>query len=246
MARQIQLTFLLAIIACLVHGAPFEIETNGSEQDLEIRADIDKTVDALLPSIRKFILDNGMDPMQIADVSEHIFPLLPGILKGTVDLKNGWIQNLALVKRTGHVTAIYKSKRLTLDMNLGFDVMDCNYEYSLKYLLFKRQGDVNARFHQLDVNVVTTVDLNEYILILDSIKFSDVRKYDIKFEGHVLDRLLNAVAKIITVVFKNLVLPFIERQAEKIFSAKLDEWNSMIPQPNRTEIINRWLDIVKT
>lgn len=43
-------------------------------QDVEIRADLDKTVDALLPSIRKFILNNGMDPMQLSDISENIFP----------------------------------------------------------------------------------------------------------------------------------------------------------------------------
>lgn len=42
--------------------------------DSEIRANIDKTVDALLPSIRKFIINNGMDPMQLIDLSENIFP----------------------------------------------------------------------------------------------------------------------------------------------------------------------------
>lgn len=113
------------------------------------------------------------------------------------------MQNLSLVKRTQHVTAIYKNKRLTLDMNLGFDVMDvrtrqhdtwinisttiyisydlhlCNfqfsYEYYLKHLLVKRQGDVYGRLYELNVNVLVTVDLNEYYLILDSIKFTSVR-----------------------------------------------------------------------
>lgn len=42
--------------------------------DIEIRADLDKTVDALLPSVRKIILKNGMDPMKLIDLSENIFP----------------------------------------------------------------------------------------------------------------------------------------------------------------------------
>lgn len=40
--------------------------------------------------------------------------------------------------------------------------------------MFKRQGDVYGRFFKLDVNVVLTIDLNEYRVILESIKFSDV------------------------------------------------------------------------
>lgn len=43
---------------------------------IEIRANIDKAVDALLPSIHKFILNNGMDPMKLIDISEYIFPKL--------------------------------------------------------------------------------------------------------------------------------------------------------------------------
>lgn len=45
-------------------------------EDVEIRANIDKAVDALLPSIRKFILKNGMDPLKLIDISEYIFPNL--------------------------------------------------------------------------------------------------------------------------------------------------------------------------
>ncbi|KAL0109043.1 hypothetical protein PUN28_014262 [Cardiocondyla obscurior] len=245
MAGQIQLTFLLAIIACVVHSVPLAIDTNSIVDDVEIRANLDKTVDDLLPSIRKLIVKNGMDPMRITDISEYIFPDLPGKLKGSLDLQKGWVQNLSQVKRTNNVTAIYKNKRLTLDMNLGFNVMDFNYEYYLKHLLYKRQGDVYGRLYDLDVNVVATVDLKEYHLILDSIKFSDIGKYDIKFEGHILDNLLNAITKIITTVFRSRILPVIEDFAAVVFKAKLDEWNTKLPKPSRIEIINTWLDIVE-
>lgn len=37
---------------------------------------IDKAVDELLPFIRKFILNNGLDPTPLVDFSEYIFPKL--------------------------------------------------------------------------------------------------------------------------------------------------------------------------
>ncbi|XP_012541922.1 uncharacterized protein LOC105839868 [Monomorium pharaonis] len=245
MAGQIQLTFLLAIVVCMVYGAPPSVIQHLGDEEIEIRADLDNTVDALLPTIRKLILKYGMDPMKITDISKAIFPHLPGKLKGNIDLTEGWMQNLSLIKRTEHITAIYKDKRLTLDMNLGFDVMDFDYSYYLRYLLYKRQGDVYGRLYELDVNVVMTIDLNEYNLSLDSIKFSDVQKFDIKLEGHILDSIVNAVTKIITTVFRNTVLSVMEDYGKLVFGAKIEEWNTKIPRANRKYIIQEWLDIVK-
>ncbi|XP_011635244.1 uncharacterized protein LOC105425924 [Pogonomyrmex barbatus] len=243
MADQVQLIFLLII--ALMYDALLASEDNPRVvQFVEVRANLNNVVDKLLPSIRKTILKNGMDPMQLVDISEYIFPHLPGKLKGNIDLKKGWMQNLSQIKRSNNVTAIYKDKRLSLDMNLGFDVMDFNYEYYLQHLLYKRHGDMYGRFYKLDVNVVMSVDLLNYYLILDSIKFSDVWKYDIKFEGRLLDPILNAATKVITSIFRNQVLTVIENYAKLIFSAKLDEWNK-ISQPNRTALIEEWLDIVK-
>lgn len=37
---------------------------------------LDDKIDALLPSIREFILENGLDPTQVADFFENIFPHL--------------------------------------------------------------------------------------------------------------------------------------------------------------------------
>lgn len=37
---------------------------------------LDDKIDALLPSIREFMLENGLDPTQVADFSESILPKL--------------------------------------------------------------------------------------------------------------------------------------------------------------------------
>ncbi|KYN30253.1 PREDICTED: uncharacterized protein LOC108757811 [Trachymyrmex cornetzi] len=247
MASQIQLIFLLVIAVCMVHSTPLTVEQNAdSGQNEEIRANLDNVIDALLPSVRQFILSNGMDPMQLPNVSTHIFPHLTGKLKGNLDLKNGWIQNLSLVKRTQHVTATYKDKRLTIDMNLGFEVMSFNYYYNLKHLLYKRKGDIYGRLHDLDVHVVTTIDLNNYYLLLDSIKFSNVWKFDVQFGGNLLDPLVNGLTKIIIKVFKNPLLNVIENRAKSNFGVQLNDWNTNTPQSDRIAIIYKWLDIAKS
>ncbi|XP_011869447.1 PREDICTED: uncharacterized protein LOC105562896 [Vollenhovia emeryi] len=244
MVGQIQLTFLLAIVVCIVHSAPFTDNQNHSVQHEETWRGIDKAIDTLLPSTRKFILKEGMDPMRIVNCSEYIFPFMPGELKGNIYLYKGWMQNLSLMKRTKHASAIHKDKRLTLDVNLGFDVLDFSYQYYLTYLLYNRKGDLYGRLYKPEINVVTTIDLNKHHLILDSIKFTNIWKVDIKFEGHLLDRIINAVTKIITMAFENHVLKVIENNAMLDFHAIFDDWNTMTPQSDRMEIINRSLDIM--
>ncbi|GAB1859372.1 hypothetical protein CAJAP_00451 [Camponotus japonicus] len=243
MASQMQLIFILAIIE-LVYGKSvakhsFLISVNGEEKKVVL----DEKIDELLPAIREFILINGLDPTQLGDYSESIFPNLPRVFKGSVDLKKGWLQNLSTIKRTNHIIGIYKDKLLTIDMNLGFDVLDCSYEYYFKYLFFTRHGDVFSRFYDLDINVVLTIDLANYYVELHSIKFSNIRKYDIKFEGHILDRLLNILVKAVTVIFRKCVMVAIEERSIKIFGAKIDEWNNSIPRPNYATLpIIQWFD----
>lgn len=69
------------------------------------------------------------------------------------------------------------------------------------------------------------------------------RKYDIKFEGHILDRLLNILVKAVTVIFRKCVMVAIEERSIKIFGAKIDEWNNSIPRPNYATLpIIQWFD----
>ncbi|XP_020293435.1 uncharacterized protein LOC109859509 [Pseudomyrmex gracilis] len=235
MAGQIQIAFLLAVIAVTYADIPSFSSVEGKW------VNIDKAVDELLPFIRKFILNNGLDPTPLVDFSEYIFPKLPGKSKGNIDFKNGWLQNLSRLKRSNNVHAIYKNKRLTLDMNVGFDVLDFNYEYSLQHLLYKRQGDVYGRFYDLDVNVNIELDLENYYINLNSLNFSAIRKFDIKFEGNLLDRIVNALTKMVTKVFRKCVLVGIEDRAMLILGVKIAEWNEQLPRPDRIKLIEEWL-----
>lgn len=49
-----------------------------------------------------------------------------------------------------------------------------NYEYNLQHLLYKREGDMYGRFYNLEINTVVTIDLANYYLYLNILKFSEV------------------------------------------------------------------------
>lgn len=240
MAGRMQLVFLLAIVTLVCSKFAFE-EPSFSTRDEEKVVILDEKIDALLPSVRDFILKHKLDPARIPSIIEDLLPHLPGKFKGKIYLTKGLLKNLSTVKRTKRVLGIYKNKTLTLDLNLGFDILDCTYQYDLQYLFFKRHGNVYGRFYDLDVNIVSRIDLVNYYIYLDSIKFSGINEYDIKFDGHLLDSVLNALTKIVTVIFEKYILTDIEKRSLKIFNEKINEWNNQIPRPNLT-FIDEWFN----
>ncbi|XP_014473580.1 PREDICTED: uncharacterized protein LOC106743868 [Dinoponera quadriceps] len=238
MAGQVQLAFLLVIAAFAQNDAtpladkrsPFSVQTT------EHTVVLDKTFDRLLPYLTSFIIKNGLDPMELVDVSEDLLPDLPGIFKGHIDLKKGWLQNLAQIKRADHVIGKFteETNTLVLNMDLGFNVLDFNYEYDISYMLLRRLGDMYGRFFDLKTKVLLTFDLKRKYISLDSIKFTAVGNYDIRFEGHILDPILNIATKVVTTIFKKSVLAHIEERSLKIFRAKIDEWNKILSRPKGT------------
>lgn len=77
--------------------------------------------------------------------------------------------------RKNNMKRINISTTIYISYNLHLYNYQTSYEYHLQHLLYKREGDVYGRLYQADINIVVTVDLNEYLLILDSIKFTNVR-----------------------------------------------------------------------
>lgn len=71
------------------------------------------------------------------------------------------------------------------------------------------------------------------------------RKFEVQFQGNLLDPIVNALTKVITAVFPKSILTLVEDHTMKIFGAVIEEWNTLIPRSNRKEILYAWLDIVE-
>lgn len=71
---QLQISNFKSVYFCALCSASYQ-----PAKVIDKSVNLNAAVDALLPSIRKFILNNGMDPMQLVDFSEPIFPHMVSI-----------------------------------------------------------------------------------------------------------------------------------------------------------------------
>ncbi|XP_029167903.1 uncharacterized protein LOC114938219 [Nylanderia fulva] len=196
---------------------------------------LDEKIDELLPVIRELILKNGLDPANVPDITQDIDPNIPGKINIMIEHTKGILQNLSTIKRTERVHGIYKDKVLTLDMNLRFDVLNCSYATALSLIGDTMTGGVYGRFYDLDINIVARIDMVNYYVYLDSLKFSDVRK----FESHLSDLPnLNILTEEFKYFFEYNILTVIEKRSLEMFREKIDEWNNKFPRPNLTWIVD--------
>ncbi|KAG7199499.1 hypothetical protein KM043_014118 [Ampulex compressa] len=234
MALQVQFASLLLLIALISGGKSSWIDILDdvyAGKDI-YTANVDQLFDASLPFIREAIIENGMEPLRLSDFSEQVLPL-PGKLKATIEFTDGWLQEMSQMKRASDIIAVYSNKRLVLDMNLGWKILDVNYQYLYKHLLVKRTGDLNGRFQDISARVVMSVDLDNYQIYLDSVKFTKVGKFYFKLEGRILDPLLNIGIKGVTTVFRQRVLKMAEDRGLMLFRELFADINKKIPKPDR-------------
>ncbi|XP_076685126.1 uncharacterized protein LOC143377577 isoform X2 [Andrena cerasifolii] len=191
-----------------------------------VSAKVNKLFDTILPSIRNLLLKFGLDPMKMKNIVQP----LEGIIDkdGTLEMKDGWLQGMSDVARAGDIVLAYSNKILNIDMDLGFDVLDINYEYFFKYGLIKRTGDFHGRFSRVKLRVALTLDMTTKKTTLDSLRIVDMGKLDVKLEGHILDSLLNVAIKAFTTIFRQCVMEFIEERFTVVFKGLLKDLNEMI------------------
>lgn len=74
----------------------------------------------------------------------------------------------------------------------------------------------------------------DFVVVSPS-NFIFCRELDIKFEGHLLDPILNVATKVVTEIFKKFVLAYIEQHATQVIRAKIEELEKLLPRPNSME-----------
>ncbi|XP_051163827.1 uncharacterized protein LOC127283170 [Leptopilina boulardi] len=210
--------FVVLIFFC-VCNAEERNKTNGLfhllrrvERKVIVEANFNKLIDENLPKIRGSIIASGMDPLEMDDM---LIPVtgLPGIFKGKMALTDGWLQQLSHIERIGNSRMCYSDRKLSIEMNLGWQNLSFDYRYLFEYLLYKRKGNIHGVVTQADIYFKMIVDFETTQIILEKVKFKNSGKYDLQFEGHITDTILNTVVKVVT----NFSKDFITRKLQKIF-----------------------------
>ncbi|XP_076753430.1 uncharacterized protein LOC143424923 [Xylocopa sonorina] len=200
----------------------------------KVLANANRMFDAILPSVQNFILRHGLDPMQLDDISES----LPSIIanKRSITLTNGWLQGLSNLRRASDVTLSYKDKVVTLDVTIGFDILNLNYKYLLKDSLITRKGDVDARINDMQLRAIVAIDFNSYQINLNAINVVKLDKLNVMFEGHALDPIINAALKSLTNIFRKKITSKVQSEISNVMQKYVDEINGKIPRPGQLSI----------
>ncbi|XP_033193529.1 uncharacterized protein LOC117158576 [Bombus vancouverensis nearcticus] len=225
---QIRLGFLLLLP--IFFTAAFANLLDAGENDImseNVSANVNKLFDAMLPTIRKFILKQGLDPMKLEDVSEKLSGLI--IHDRTLSLTNGWLQGLSNVRRANDIILSYQDESLTLDATLAFDVLDANYEYLIKDLLITKKGEVHGRLRDMEMRLIIAFDMNNYKIVIPMAKIVKIDKINVIFLD---DPIVNAAAKAITTIFRKSITNMVNKEFWKVMQEYVDKINEKIPQPD--------------
>ncbi|XP_015118603.1 uncharacterized protein LOC107042200 [Diachasma alloeum] len=218
---------------------PVDPEVDEGEGDLSemkqvTQVDLNDLFDKSLPLIREAIVKARLDPLSMPDQILSV-GYIPG-LNPKIQLQHGWTQQGSTIRRNGDVIVRYSNKMIEFDAALSWDHLDVTYAYTLRYLLFTRKGDFNGRFDDVKVQVIGSFNISTHKINLRFFKITNIGRFSLKIHGHLLDHVLNALTKGVTVFCRDLVIREIEYRFELGLQEKIKEINDLIPEPYQLSI----------
>ncbi|XP_015118572.1 uncharacterized protein LOC107042174 [Diachasma alloeum] len=242
------LIFAVAVLGC--HGDSIHREDNSldgkvGEGHRVTRIKLNRWFDHYLPVIKKYMVTHGMEPMNLPAMSLPV-PDIPGF-KPKVELRNGLIHGLSDITRSGDIIQhIYQSSS-QVDVQLSWKEVKVDYDYSLKYLFYKRKGGLTGKFLNLNIGMMASVDFKARKVDLRYLKIVDAGNFSLKLRGHLVDPVANAALKAITITFRKRMLREMEHQMNSTAQLKIKEVNNWlsnqtsIPIPRSTD---EWTDLL--
>ncbi|XP_063993814.1 uncharacterized protein LOC135171290 isoform X2 [Diachasmimorpha longicaudata] len=208
-----------------------ELEGEGfiSEMKQITEVDLNDLFDKALPLIQETIITTGLDPLSMPDQILSA-GYIPG-LNPKIQLQRGWVQQGSTIRRNGDVIVRYSNKVIDFDAALSWDHLDVTYAYTLRYLLLTRKGDFDGRFDDVKVQVIGSFNINTRKIKLRFLKITDIGRFSLKIHGHLLDHVLNALGKVVSVFCRDLLVREIEYRFELGLQEKIKEINDLIPEP---------------
>lgn len=191
-------------------------------------ANLSKTFDTVLPSIRRYIINNGFDPIDIPDINIPL-SLLPDLLKTKLQLHHGHLQELSTIYRTGDVILQWTNEKMSLYLNIGFETLDLSHEYFMKFMLYNRKGDCYGRYHDVKASMLVDIDFKDSKINLKFFKFTGIGDFKLRLEGHFADKLFNIIGEAVTKIFRTQVLRVIEAKTYEEINKEIQRINENIP-----------------
>lgn len=202
-----------------------------------LEADVTNYTNEILDNVGLYLVENGMDPMELSD------ELVDLLLLGKINMTNGWLQELSSIGTYENVYVTYSNdtKKLELSLPLSFDSLLITYKYKYTYLLITISGNIKAKISDVKINLHLGFDFSTYQAFVNKIDVKSSGKIDFEFTGlGLLDWMIDAFSSVLTTLFHNLILGIINAIVYNPVQSVVSEINSVINSilhPNSTSNI---------
>lgn len=187
---------------------------------------VNDEVDKMLEKLNHIIMKLSLDPAILPDVDDDFKWLL---IKGKIQLENGWIQGLSSLERVGDVELTSNSTHMLLKMPLTFAYLTFDYQYYVKYGLTRLRGGVDGRIDKSKFTILINVDIQTLFAELEGYKLNAIGKISLKFNGNPLvDWMTNMLTSVILTVLKPVMKIFLSDLVLKGVAVIIEVWNSTI------------------
>jgi len=198
--------------------------------DKEQVAILNDYTDDCLVNLNKFIIAQSLDPLPMPDIEEEFsWKIWPITYHGEMSLKNGWLQGMGTMVRTGDVTLKYQYPYVNIHTPIGFEKILFNYDYKAKFMGIGPSGGLDGSV----TGCKFTFDLNLHMVnlkaSLDKFKIDNLGSISLKFTGNILvDWMLNIFVSVTIPMVKPIIKIVVQGFCSSLFEGIVGVYNNIV------------------
>lgn len=193
-------------------------------RDVIINVILNDYVDQIMANVQTLILESGLDPTDIPDLSVDI-----GI--GTTDLSEGQLNDTSTIMRYEDATLSYDnvSKRLVAAMVIRFEDLKFIYKYHTKVTFISITGHITGEVQHIHINLNLGFDFDGWRVFVDKLDFQHTGDINVRVSGNdAIDWITNAMSWAITGILHNVILDIIKGVIADPINQIVDSINSIL------------------
>ncbi|XP_053601475.1 uncharacterized protein LOC128670108 [Plodia interpunctella] len=211
---------------------PAPVSLYGRNWDgLGLSADVNEYVDNTIHLLVPFMQENGLDPMEIPEITEG-FSVRPILItySAYLTLHDGYMTGLTNVARSGDQTVNYFAKMLRVRVRLQFTDLEFVFKYLVRVMnsaLLRRRGGIIGSLNRFVVTVDFLIDFNNDEVHLQEFSLNDIGRLRVRLTGNILtDWLINPVITVFTLIFDTMIMRIVADNIRSAIQDGIDVVNS--------------------
>ncbi|XP_059478698.1 uncharacterized protein LOC132198601 [Neocloeon triangulifer] len=207
MRQQISFLAVLLLLAAAAQAKPTkdaELKVTGEE--------INNFVDRLINEIKKYIIDNNLDPVPLPDLVEGFSyeDFLGIVWHGEASMRNGQMTGITSLYRNGDADFTYENFNLTVSAQMGLLAIKADYDFQATFMDLGPTGHAEIFANDILFGFSFSFDMNiaNATATLHSFEILSTRKIDVNITGLLwgLNFLVEVFVNLFVDIFKGTIL----------------------------------------